>query len=311
MTPLLARTLLSLLICPMFAVAANGQSNAELLAALRKLEARVAQLEVERTQLKQQLQSARSGDRNRVPVAVVQPATAAQTMSRPPFWTWRGVYVGGSAGVGALQSRRSIGSINTFTATGNPPSVSNALFNSSGSDFGGVMDAYVGWNETVGSAMLIGGQLEATLAQINLAQAGTTVSRGPNFSSTGENLTGFRMGWMVTALARLGWVISDADMMYALGGWSYARFRDDYAAKDFALNGPSLGAGWEHRIGSSPWTIKAEYRYTHFMDGNFTFASSWQSSSPGFSSAGTSESSANVRANLHSARIGASYLISE
>ncbi len=67
---------------------------------------------------------------------------------------------------------------------------------------------------------------------------------------------------MISALGRAGWLIDPQDLIYVIGGWSYGHFTN--SDRVFAMHGPAVGAGIERQVARS-WTVKAEYRYTHFL----------------------------------------------
>jgi opacity protein-like surface antigen len=70
--------------------------------------------------------------------------------------------------------------------------------------------------------------------------------------------------WFVSALARGGFLIDPIDLVYAIGGWTYAGFETPQNSSQFGLHGATIGGGVERQI-SAFWVIKAEYRYTKFQ----------------------------------------------
>src|SRR5262249_574203 len=95
----------------------------------------------------------------------------------------------------------------------------------------------------------------------------TTTFQFDNFDTTS-------LDWMASVLGRVG-VVQGNNQIYAIGGWSFARFttpmltqmwagnRADFGQTElsFLTNGPTNGGGWEHKVNKN-WSTTVEYRYT-------------------------------------------------
>jgi opacity protein-like surface antigen len=123
------------------------------------------------------------------------------------------------------------------------------------------------------------------------------------------------MNWMLSALGRVGFLVDPRDMVYALGGWSFANFSTSIEAEDFVnhrtftANGPSVGAGWERQI-MDLWSFRAEYRYTHFLNRTLTTQNAFSSTQANLFGGGssvfsnTSSSSTTISSDVHVFRLG-------
>src|SRR5262249_43985462 len=134
------------------------------------------------------------------------------------------------------------------------------------------------YNVAFGPNVIAGLQVEGSLAHASTAGDGTftqtlavtDVQTPPGGPAATTRDTGVSRGaapyavqnrWMASALARLGCLIDARDLVYVIGGWTYGGFEGPIGP--FYLNGPTVGAGLEHKVAPS-WTVRAEYRYTHF-----------------------------------------------
>jgi len=101
--------------------------------------------------------------------------------------------------------------------------------------------------------------------------AGTDVTTG---ASSGNLRFDVQSRWMASALARLGVLVDPRDLVYGIGGWSYGGFTTGAfttGLHPFNLNGPTVGVGIEREVAPT-WTLRAEYRYTHFLPRDVTAA---------------------------------------
>jgi len=122
--------------------------------------------------------------------------------------------------------------------------------------------------------------------------------------------------WMISVLARGGLLLNADTLGYVIGGWTGAMF--DYVNvtenpfyqpdERFWANGVTVGGGVERKLGGS-WSIKGEYRYTHFPEVTVANNFSWSSSGPNFVSNQTNVMRTRFENDLHSMRIGVSYLV--
>jgi len=220
------------------------------------------------------------------------PASGRMYMYAPaPAYAWTGFYTGFSLGVGGTHTKATTNNSSTFTETG-PTGISELETGSStatSSDTnwlkpGGVADLIFGYNQQ--RNMWVGGlQIEGSLARFNerLTQNETETfsqSSGPPLTlvdsevqSFTQNLT-LTANWMVSALGRLGYLVDSRNMIYGLGGWTFAGFSTTLESetnpdRTFTSNGPTVGLGWERQI-ADLWSFRAEYRYTKFLDRTLT-----------------------------------------
>jgi opacity protein-like surface antigen len=132
--------------------------------------------------------------------------------------------------------------------------------------------------------------------------AGTTLVAGTN---TGTTTFAVQSRWMASALARLGWLIDPRDLIYVIGGWSLGGFTN--FDRVFELNGPTVGVGLEREVAPS-WTLRAEYRYTHFQAKDVplsqTVAQNQTSGTTTFASTEAFTETDRIAVNLHAFRFG-------
>src|SRR5262249_36002425 len=124
------------------------------------------------------------------------------------------------------------------------------------------------------------------------------------------------MNWMLTALGRFGYLVNPRDMVYVLGGWSFASFSarlesdDNSVGRTFTANGPAVGVGWERQI-MDLWTFRAEYRYTKYLNRTLSTPNSFADTTTTFglgagaqTSTGTNSSSTTISSDMHMFRFG-------
>jgi len=258
------------------------------------------------------------------PVAPVRPA-------------WSGLYVGAAGGIGLLHGDEALNETtgSTSTLASGAFSAVTALTSTetaslSGRNPGAMSSLFLGYNSMPMSNWLIGGQLEGTLAnsRVNLNGSGSSTSASssvttPPGGAAGTTTTigtGLLSGlpdtldnrWLISVLARTGYLIDPSDLVYVIGGYTYGRFEAD--ANGFGMNGGTIGIGWERQI-ISGWDLRAEYRYTRFGSKTVSLAeaSSSTSSSTGAGagpSALTSDLAGAFRfsdVDMHSVWLGVSY----
>jgi opacity protein-like surface antigen len=253
----------------------------------------------------------------------------------PPVYAWTGGYVGFSVGVGGMRTNASTVFSDSFTATQTVPPL--GIFDESftngtvGSDSrfrpGGVADLFTGYNQQFGT-WVAGVQLEGTVARFNerLARlssstensfnvqfAGAPLSLNSTFSNSFLRNDTLTMNWMLSALGRVGFLVDPRDMVYALGGWSFANFSTSIESDDgnrtFTANGPSVGAGWERQI-MDLWSFRAEYRYTHFLNRTLATQNTFSSTQANLFGGGasvtnsTNTSSTTISSDVHVFRFG-------
>lgn len=304
-----------------------ASTEAELLRIVKSLEARVNALEAENRKFKQaEKQTAHAAPANRSNVSGSAPtalASYASLQAQPPHQTgrWSSFYVGSSFGAGAAQSRVSA-TERIAIASANPPpndlmgySVSSVGRGTGG--YGASIDLFAGLNHRLTSDVIAGLQFEGTLSDYDFNASGSRSyqyldSSGP----TGQTATGnFRPNaharWMTSALARGGILANPDTLLYGVAGWTLAGF--DYQtlstntfyehSNRFLANGPTVGAGVERKLGEN-WSIRTEYRYTHFLPVNVGSEVMFASSQP---STQTSTVAGRFENSMHVGRIGIAY----
>jgi opacity protein-like surface antigen len=294
---------------------ADGGDLAQVLQALRTLESRVATLESENQQYRRDAASARAEAQALKQKFVRQPGpnippqrppsgsyamvTKAPVPAIPP--TWGGFYAGASFGIASQRAHRdevdASGSTSTlvFGPVGQTI-VGTEQFASSlgGRGPGAAINLHLGYNHMITDDILVGAQFEGGLSNMRTRLSGpfssqsqsvntnTDTRAGPGASiittltqSAGNTADHLDNRWTMSALLRGGLLADRRDLIYLIGGLSYARF--ELADQTFGAFGGTIGAGWERKIAPT-WTLKAEYRYTRFQDRTLTTS---------FSSAGT------------------------
>jgi outer membrane immunogenic protein len=232
--------------------------------------------------------------------------TKAPVPTIPP--TWGGFYAGASFGIASQRAHKDEVNASSSTSTevsgpfGQTPGLSTQtivdteLLASSlgGRGPGAMINLHLGYNHMLTDNVLVGAQFEGGLSNMRtrlsgpfsnqsqfVTTSGDTRSSGPivtvtNASqSTGNTADHLDSRWTMSALLRGGLLADRKDLIYLIGGLSYARF--ELADQTFGAFGGTIGAGWERKIAPT-WTLKAEYRYTRFQDRTLTTS---------FSSAGT------------------------
>jgi len=82
---------------------------------------------------------------------------------------------------------------------------------------------------------------------------------------------------MVSVVGRAGWLATPTTFLYGFGGWTYGHFDGEdlmFQAgldqiSDFGSHGVTVGGGLEKKL-SPKWSLRAEYRYTHFGKESFS-----------------------------------------
>jgi outer membrane immunogenic protein len=253
-------------------------------------------------------------------------AAAAYT-TREPADIWSGLYFGASFGVAAGRSTvtgqenyvESIpgnsppGNINAFSsATNTAPHFSTGAFGT----------FFIGMDSRVGDRFVVGAQAEGTIGQFKFGSNGTksyvdSDASGPLLVGTVSYQQSIRSPWMFTGLLRGGWLVDQETLAYGIGGWTVAEFdvqpdafnlsfnnRSFINSTTYLANGPTIGVGVEHKLDKN-WSIRAEYRYVHFLGRSVTQTNS----SVGTREASTDIAQTNSQSDLQSGQIGISYLI--
>lgn len=320
---------------------ANAQSEgdlAQVMAAMKRLEARVAALEGENKEVKKQAAAARAeAQALRQKLGVPGPASVPHVAEvpsgpyamatkvavlPPPESSWSGLYVGGSFGAGVANSK--ITSSETYVASF-PPNISGLSNVATGNGSGGVgavFDAFLGVNTLVGSRFVAGLQVEGTLSDVDFNSSGMRNytyfnAAGPTGqTATSEFRPHVHARWMASALMRVGLLADPDTLLYGSGGWTGAQFEYNdltdnpfFEPKDsFWANGGSLGAGIERKFGPN-WSLRAEYRYTLFANRDIANNFLWTSfgAGPAIASTQTNSIQTAFHNSMQVARLGVSY----
>jgi outer membrane immunogenic protein len=240
---------------------------------------------------------------------------------------WAGIYWGASFG-GAL-TRAQTSSVETyisaFPSNGFPFSTQGIMTTAQGSGsngLGATLDLFAGFNTQL-DRVVAGVQLEGSLADINFKSPGTRSyvyfnGAGPTGQTASGSFQPHVYGrWMVSALARGGFLVDPSTLFYGIGGWTFGRFEYHNVTDNlffqpgetFYAHGVTGGAGIERKLDDN-WSVRAEYRFTHFLPTTVGSVFSWASAGAPF--AGTQSQTMQTRfANdMHVFRLGISRLSS-
>lgn len=309
----------------------------QLLAMMRKLEARVEALETKNTEYRNEIAEARHQAK-----AATEKLKSVSTTSSParnsyasyavnvetntvqaPVWT--GAYWGASAGGGVTSSKVTSNeqySAN-FPSNSYPFSINgqNMTDTSGAGHRGGAMiDLFGGWNFQV-SRFVVGAQLEATVSDLNFNSSGTRsynyfTAAGPTGQTAVED---FRpqvsSNWMASALLRAGFLADQKTLVYGIGGLTLAQFEARNLADNsfYQLEESYMAAGWTAGAGierklSANWSVRAEYRYTNFGTHNSNGQFNYQSFGT-FVGTQTYQRQAQFDQSMQVGRIGVAYAI--
>jgi outer membrane immunogenic protein len=129
------------------------------------------------------------------------------------------------------------------------------------SDSGIVYGIGAGYDFAIAPKVELGVDLSADLSSMEECESSVVV---PN------DLACLDAGRDLAAAIRLGYKVSDRGTLYALAGYTNARFRFDYTnpagntVRDGRnLDGFRLGAGYQHDLGRNMYA-KVEYRYSNY-----------------------------------------------
>jgi opacity protein-like surface antigen len=276
------------------------------------------------------LHALRFGITHHFGASAVTTAPVAYTKALPPVArTWDGLYGGVSFGVTSMNTHTASTSNEVFNFTQTEPGfafndvqVLNTVFNTHGSHVGAIGDIFAGYNVRFGGNVIAGAQVEGSLAhastrgtgasstvftitEVETPPGGAAGTNAANGTASGTAVFAVQSRWMASALGRLGWLFDPRDLAYVIGGWTYGSFTT--GSRVFGLNGPTIGAGIEREVAPS-WTVKAEYRYTHFQRKDVPFSQTQTQTQ----TIGTTTASFNdvfnetdrISVNLHAVRFG-------
>ncbi|WP_156795483.1 outer membrane protein [Bradyrhizobium icense] len=230
---------------PMFndGTARAESSTDRILAKMAALEARVAALESKNKEYKRDAEEARSQARaasarlakfSNTPIPNV--ASVMASTSYPAERTasgWTGAYWGASAGGAATRSSVVSAQRDVQAFPSNPPPLNvngyDVLGRASASNGGGVIDVFAGWNARL-SKIVVGGQLEATAAELSFSSNGSRAytyfdaNGTTGLTANGDFRPQVASRWMASALLRAGVLLNEQTLVYGIGGWTGAQF---------------------------------------------------------------------------------------
>jgi outer membrane immunogenic protein len=286
--------------------------NDQFLTMLQKLEARVEALEAKNAEYRNEIVEARQQAKaatEKLRLVSSSASTARNSyasysvkadhplMDEAPVWS--GAYWGASTGGAVTRSRvtSTEQAFQSFPTNASPFNIQgeNSVGSSGPGNHGGaVIDVFAGWNFQVSPKFVVGGQLEATVSDLNFNSAGTKTDT--SFDGTGPNgqtaIEDFRpqvsSNWMASALLRAGFLADDKTLIYGIGGLTLAQFQANNLSdtsfigsqfdESFMAAGWTAGAGIERKL-DSHWSIRGEYRYTNFdshsSNGQISFVSNF------------------------------------
>jgi outer membrane immunogenic protein len=224
-------------------------------------------------------------------VAVAAFGSVASAASPPAVYNWTGVYIGANAGYAwgdaDMTSRMTCPNggcpytdpvqLNFFGNQGSG-SFSPNSFTGGGQIGFNFQNAALVWGAEVDWQSF---DLSGNLARDGLVKAGT----GQSFDLTGS----FNTDWLLTARARLGWLVQPQTLLYVTGGLAVTEIKvansisdncslirvcglPDLAGQSSSSStktGWALGGGVEWAY-TPQWSLKAEYLYVSFDDASTT-----------------------------------------
>lgn len=215
---------------------------------------------------------------------------------------WSGAYVGGSIGGGhsSASAKGLEHSVTESTSWGSVSSGGNFISNrndyfgeihnrhagSGDGEFGAIAGPHIGAAAQVGR-FVFGGEISLDWASLsndvpidsrfNSTERNVgsySVNGGPyvddyrsehSSSNNFDSVARVSLDWKLSAVGRLGLVVSDQFLLYALAGWARGGFTTEgFPTYEFtARDGIVAGLGGEYAVGDN-WFLKIEYRYTDF-----------------------------------------------
>jgi len=136
--------------------------------------------------------------------------------------------------------------------------------NNNDSDSGIVYGIGAGYDFAISPKVELGLDLSADLSSLEECESSVVLPNDRACLDAGRDLA---------AAIRLGYKVSDRGTLYALAGYTNARFRFDYTTPGGVttrdgrnLDGFRLGAGYQHDFGKRMYG-KVEYRYSNYEAG--------------------------------------------
>ncbi|MDX2333570.1 TonB-dependent receptor domain-containing protein [Brevundimonas vesicularis] len=157
----------------------------------------------------------------------------------------------------------------------------------------GLFGLEVGYNRQLANRWVVGLELEAARTWLHAGRKLLSVDPGLAAQGWREAATDYTVDWTAGVNARLGYAFGDRFMLFGLGGLALAREvegRDQYRSTsadqqnplgretgvafvervDHVRKGFTVGFGGDYAL-SDRWSLRADYRYTHFGAEEFRF----------------------------------------
>jgi outer membrane immunogenic protein len=239
---------------------------------------------------------------SRAALAADMPAKAPPQLAPAQYYSWSGFYVGAHAGYGWSADP---GVTCVQEPGAQTPCMSPAGF--SGSTFLGAPDVnakgflaglQLGYNWQ-SSNWLFG--IETDFSGTNIHDSSQFASQDPNYANAE---LASRYNWLGTTRGRAGFVM-DRTLVYATGGFAYARVSNSYSDSPHGTQtasgvkgGWTVGGGLEYAL-SPNWTVKGEYLYVNLQ--NTDLNAVWTGTG------GTSSAIFHFKNDLNIVRLGVNY----
>ncbi len=198
------------------------------------------------------------------PIDTVTEAPTIATDARAAADPWSGVW--GSLTLGTGRSTYDI----SASATTPIPGLGLALDLPDFGGKGGVAGVELGYNHRIGERLGLGVEIGYSRSRID---TDASLNLGIPPASFDFDYR-YRVSSTASVLGRLGYLVNDNTMLFALAGMSRAQFDGTYSSSigfngsyGIALNGMTLGAGIETMM-SDKLSIRLDYRVTQFEDVN-------------------------------------------
>lgn len=198
------------------------------------------------------------------PTRASSEAPVAAAEAPIPSDPWSGAWAGLSLGSGRSTYDMSVAAVTPIPGLGlglNLPDFGG---------MGGIAGVELGYNHRVGDNVLLGIQLGHYKSEIETDASLSLGLGGPPVDFDYH----YRTSSMTSVLGRIGYLVNDNTMLFALAGMSRAQFDGAYSSSigfnggyGIELNGTTLGAGIETLL-TDNLSVRLDYRVTKFDDYN-------------------------------------------
>ncbi|HEX5509319.1 MAG TPA: outer membrane beta-barrel protein [Pseudolabrys sp.] len=229
-----------------------------------------------------------------------QTAAEAHASVLPPVWSWTGLYVGAHLG-GALAT------------TNFPDPFGPSIFGDKVRSPGFLAGAQVGYNwQPAGTPWVLG--VEADISAVDADGTNTCSAFSAFFVSANCRV---RPNALASLTGRIGYAAGPAGrtLLYLKGGAAWLNedvnmtTNGGFVLPDASVGrtkwGWTVGAGVEQAL-TPAWSVKLEYDYLHFGDGNFTTPEGGVFI-PGLGFFATAGAAASYAQNIHAVKLGLNY----